>query len=634
MRRLGGLVNIISTQRKKYYDSLNKKEKKLPKYIRFNNNRYVITKWINGKCKYFKSFKTLGEAADYRNRLIDNNWEPLPLTDEEVREKNIKEYYKGIYLSCNHLQYVVNNKWSDYVGLCTTIEEALYLRDLYYLIKEFEKPSDLDLKKDNKYIINGLKYPVPERLKKVEKSSYGSGAIVKKGEFSYHIVHGGKKGKRYYCACRTYEQAYYTRKKLQECNWDHKQLPRIQKEYPEWYTWLMEFYKFIHLDYDLKRRTGRVQYRISIPRDYLEDGVSLEHIWGYNNVEDALYERDWLVANNWDYDSLVYGIDDSKNPYYNMEVPPYPQRKIRNLVDRDYHEEELTRIFELICEDNKITQEEVCERVGIKNSMNLRNWLKKFWNSTWSEFRQISLTGENPINVLEKERRIYQPDLSRPMPSNFKGWVQKNGNCKRNPFQVRKGNVEYGYYPTEAMARKVVKKLVACNWDKSKLPAIKKSVGYQPLPVRNNVYPQGKGWIIRRKNKERKMINYGYYKDKRIAELTRDFLKENNWNKEIYPRLREEAEYVIELLDTLQGTMFHANNNTLIEYNIELIEEESSNKYYYLTQGRYQVTKSVNGKTEYFGVYNTEEEAQEIVEILKLNNWDKTVLTELKGVIL
>lgn len=33
---------------------------------------------------------------------------------------------------------------------------------------------------------------------------------------------------------------------------------------------------------------------------------------------------------------------------------------------------------------------------------------------------------------------------------------------------------------------------------------------------------------IRHKDKgTRKTINYGYYEDKRIAELTRDFLKEN-----------------------------------------------------------------------------------------------------------
>lgn len=199
---------------------------------------------------------------------------------------------------------------------------------------------------------------------------------------------------------------------------------------------------------------------------------------------------------------------------------------------------------------------------------------------------------------------------------------------------VRKGTVEYGYYPTEKMAKAVVKKLVACNWDKSKLPEIKKSVGYEAPPKRDHVYPQGKGWTIRRKNKERKMINYGYYDDKRIAELTRDFLKQNDYNKELYPGFRSLAEYIIRLIDDIiPYTMFYGCRNTIREYNIEIIENESNNKYYYYTHDKYHIVKYLNGKLESFGYYDTEEEAQEIVEILQLNNWDKSVLTELKGVI-
>ena len=61
----------------------------LPKYIYFKDNRYVVSKVINGKNTFFKSFKKLYEAKDYRDKLIANNWEPLPLSEEEILDEEL-----------------------------------------------------------------------------------------------------------------------------------------------------------------------------------------------------------------------------------------------------------------------------------------------------------------------------------------------------------------------------------------------------------------------------------------------------------------------------------------------------------------------------------------------------------------
>ena len=37
--------------------------------------------------------------------------------------------------------------------------------------------------------------------------------------------------------------------------------------------------------------------------------------------------------------------------------------------------------------------------------------------------------------------------------------------------------------------------------------------------------------MVRKKDKTRRMINYGCYKDKRVAEIVRDLLVENDWDK-------------------------------------------------------------------------------------------------------
>lgn len=553
---------IIESQRQRYQRLQKKGNQRVPhKHIYHINNKYVITKSVNGKNTYYKSFTKLDDAIDYRDKLIENNWEPLPVTAEEIEEKNIKEYFKGVTLSSNHRTYKINNFQGNYIGTCRNIQEALYYRDQCYhkTFKESKRPYEMDLETNNPYY-DGLKYTTPIRLIpfKNTDSNYGKGTIVKKGEYSYHIHQGSRtnRRKRYICACRTYEQAYYVKKEMNKCNWDKTQLQRILDDYPKWYTWLMEFWRYVVIDKKTRERTGKTQYFINIPSDYLEEGKTLDRYGVYTKAEDALFERDYLMEHDWDYEELVECIDDTCNPYYDMELPPYPQRKIRNIAEKNYHDNELTMIHEMINEEEGITLDEIAERLDV-SVVTIRLWLRKGYNTNYREFKRISLGGENPITVLEKVEHFYTPDLSRPHPSNFKGWIQKN-KSQRCPFQIVKDDVRYGSYHTHEMARKAVKKLIKCDWDKSKVPEIMESVGVKTLNDRGNIYPNNNDtWSIRKKNKERKMIGYGTYSDYDLAVLVRDLLKEEDWDKELYPSLREYAEYVMDLVKgVIPGRMF------------------------------------------------------------------------------
>lgn len=555
------MTPIVESQRQRYLRLQNKNPSIPHKHIYYNNNKYIIQKSINGKNTYFKSFKKLDDAIEYRDKLIANNWKPLPSTEEEIEEKNIKEYFKGVTISYNHRTYKVNNFQGRYIGNCNNLQEALYYRDLCYdkTFEESKRPYEMDLETNNPYY-NEMKYTTPIRLIpfKNTDSDYGKGTIVKKGEYSYHIHQGSKTNgrKSYICACRTYEQAYYVKQEMNKCNWDKTQLQKILDDYPKWYTWLMEFWRYIIIDTETRKRTGKIQYLINIPKNHLEEGKTLDHHGVYTKVEDALFERDWLAEHNWNYDELVECIDDMQNPYYNMELPPYPQRKIRNISERNYHDKELTMMYELINEEEGITLEEISERIGATEPT-IRSWLRKGYNTNYREFKRISLGGENPITVLEKEEHFYTPDLSRPHPSNFKGWIRKN-KSQRCPFQIVKDDVRYGSYHTHEMAKKAVKKLVQCGWDKSKVPEIMESVGVKTLNDRGNIYPNGNtSWSIRKKNKERRMIQYGTYSDYELAVIVRDMLKANNWDKELYPSIRKYAEYIMYIIrNIIPGTMF------------------------------------------------------------------------------
>ena len=431
------------------------------KYIQpTKNHRYKIIKILNGKSKYFGTYDTITEARRNRDYLVDHNWQ---LPDKIQKEKKIKEYYKNIKLTKTGYKYNIEYKHKHYLSV-DTIEEALYARD--QILNGVTDVKNIDLKKDNHYLTDGLKYPLPDRLKlKERKRQRGNGIIFKNSKSSYQVFYSHN----YLCSCRTYEQAYYVKQELKKQDWDTNKLPEILKNYPEWYTWLMYFYQYITF------KDG--YWVINVPTEFLPEDKQIVHIEGYRNIEDALYERDFLMENGWDYDYLVECIDDSLNPYYDMELPPYPERKIRKIIKRDYHEKEIQLMADIIMEDDKITRDEVASILGV-GPVTILNWLK-LWNTTFREFKQIVLAGENPLELLEKKELIYTPDLSKSKHSNFKGYIHKSGSEKnrRKPYIVYRNRIYYGAYASYKQAVKVRDELVKCGWDKTRLNMIKEKVG-------------------------------------------------------------------------------------------------------------------------------------------------------------
>jgi hypothetical protein len=507
----------------------------LRKYVHRANNRWVVQKHIDGKLKSFKSFRTLNEALTYRDQLIQNNWQ---IPEHEIEAQKQKEYYKHIHLNRLKRSYkIISKHKSQYLGTVKTIEEALYYRDLYSDCPlPVPKPQDIDLTTDNPYLIDGLRYPLPERLQKQDTytDNYGKGSIQKRSRTSYRITYN----KTNFATCRTYEQAYYVRQELQKCDWDKTQVPRILADYPKWYTWLMEFYRYII------RTQYNDGYTINYPREYTVDN-KIERV-SYSNLEDALFERDFLVKNGWDYEALVYNIDDSENPYYDMELPPYPERKIRNISERNTYTTELNTMQDLI-NDGVYRQEDVAKLMDT-SSVNIRNWLKKY-NTNWTDFVDLVMSGEDIWSVLELEEQYYTPDLSPSKPSNYTGYVHRT-QSKRSPYCVAYKGEYYGAYKDKKTAKKIVSELKKVNWDKSKLKQIQERVGYEPfLNTKRWVYPvnKGKSWMIRKKDKTRRMINYGCYKDKRVAEYVRDLLIENNWDKNRLDEFKRIAEKEVNL---------------------------------------------------------------------------------------
>ena len=593
----------------------------LYKHIYKVGNSYSIVKSVKGKRIHFKTCRTLNEAIRYRDEVKRNGWKKLPMTDDELREKEAKDYYRHVQVASGRYYHVRNSR-DEYLGMSKSIEEALWFRDRFINMPKDKIPraKDIDLQTGNPYIENGLKYPLPERLIVPEhESTYGMGSIVKKGETSFHIYQGKKdKDHSYYvCACPTYEMAHYVRQEMNKVGWDRNRLQEILDNYPKYYTKLLFMYQYIHQKLD---KNGEPTGKWVIVPPVGENNGKLEHII-YSNLEDAMYDRDFLKEHDWDYDLLVEIIDDEKNPYYDMEIPPCPTRRIKRVKERDYHEKELREVAELIRQG--YSQGQICEMLGI-SEVTLRHWLKTCWNSSYQEFDMLIGYGENPFEVLEKAELIYQPDMSRALPNNWNNWVSYLQKADR--WQVRKGKETYGTYPSEKLAHKISNDLQKVNWDKSKLRSIQAKHGHVSLPFSKRwIYRQGNKWAVRRKDKDKRMISYGAWHDRRIAVIVRDMLLEHGFTIDNRDWIVEIAEWSVEMTDLCGNTMFGKMTLEDITY---INREDVQEHYLYETQnapGHYQVRKRVNGKFTSFGTY-PKDKAIRVRDFLMDNNWDGELL--------
>ena len=132
------------------------------------------------------------------------------------------------------------------------------------------------------------------------------------------------------------------------------------------------------------------------------------------------------------------------------------------------------------------------------------------------------------------------------------------------------------------------------NWDWSKVP---EHIRKTKRTVPNSQYPVSEYYKLFKRINGNDII-IGVYATLSDVLKVRDWLAENNWDYQNQP---------LELLK------------------LKLTKKEP--KYYSKTpNGKYAVNKTKGNQTIRYGTYDTREEAQEVVELLKKNNWNKECL--------
>ena len=520
----------------------------LPPNVYPSRKRWVVRKSVNGQM-YYKSFDNVFDAIKHRNEMEKCNWSIPDLSEDEILALKQKDYYIRVCLDYSHRWYKIKKKGGGCLDKTKDIYEALYYRDLYSEsdldVSEIPKIEDCDLVTGNPYLTDGLKVPLPDRLiLDTSVSKRGRGKIVKKSVSSYSVY----LGRKHVCSCRTYEQAFYLKQEMNKIDWNLDELQRILDDYPIYYTWLLRFYMYVTWD------SRQKNWLVSIPKDKSDDG-KLQHI-RFSKIEDALYERDFLVEHDWDYDLLVELINDFENPYYDMELPPYPERKIRNISPRKSHDKEFLQLAEILREEPNITVEDWASRIGT-TGQTLRNWFREY-ETTTPEFKKVVLEGKNPCDVFKQKELIYTPDLSKSKSSNFRNYVHY-ASKRKSKWIVSRNDVYYGCYSTKEVADEVVKELEKVDWDKSELDNIKERLGIRKhIHDMMYIYKTKKhlnSWQIRKKKKGRN-IGYGVYRDIEFAKLIRDILVGINFKCDDLDKLRRFGEWVVYSKGLYYGNMF------------------------------------------------------------------------------
>lgn len=227
--------------------------------------------------------------------------------------------------------------------------------------------------------------------------------------------------------------------------------------------------------------------------------------------------------------------------------------------------------------------------------------IKKRFGDDWKYFGYYKTQKEAEFIVDELKKVDWNVEL---LPEDLRELVTSNkvknyGKSKDRYIVIKTCDYthhNYGSYDTEEEAKKIVELMKKNNWrlsnlSEEELKLIKlnklKNYKYYYYNKRNN------HWTIYRNGSY-----YGSYKDEETAAQVVTALKQVNWDKNKCP-----------LIDELK------------------IKRPGAKHYCYnKVVKKYQIVKSIKGKSISFGYYDTEYEAQKIVQLLKENNWNKECL--------
>lgn len=102
--------------------------RKNPRYYTYRNNKYTITKRVDGVMTYFDSLNTEYETKRAVQYLKDNGWDKKDYMDNYKIKKPLRNI--GATKKGYQIRKYINGKLHHY-GVYHNLKNAMYERDLY-----------------------------------------------------------------------------------------------------------------------------------------------------------------------------------------------------------------------------------------------------------------------------------------------------------------------------------------------------------------------------------------------------------------------------------------------------------------------------------------------------------------------
>ena len=459
---------------KQYFSDHSNSEGKYGKYITFKNNYYRISKTINGKQKFFGSFKDINNAIVLRDLLIENGWVESGIPKKffsDHSSSNKSKYGKNIIFVNDYFKVnkQINGKRKMF-GSFENVENALRLRDLLI-------DSNWDESKIPKQYFSDHSN---------SEGKYGKYITFKNNYYRISKTINGKQ--KFFGSFKDINNAIVLRDLLIENGWVESGIPK----------------KFFS-DHSSSNKS-KYGKNIIFVNDYFKVNKQIngkrKMFGSFENVENALRLRDLLNKNDWDKTNIP-------REFLNDHTNSKKELKFGKYIKFNYN------FFRV---QNTVNGEE--RNFGSfkegENAAFLRDLLiKNNWNETEIDKKFFS----DYENV---DRNKYAKNISR---INDKFKVNKTINGKLKFF---------GSFKHLGNAVRLRDLLIESNWTESTIPEeffrdySSSNRGSEYIVCINNLYKVNK--IIDGKQKY-----FGSFKEKSNAIQLRDLLIENEWDDSNIP---------------------------------------------------------------------------------------------------
>lgn len=594
-------------------------------YIVRRENKYIIEREINGKNINFGTFDNLKDALLKRDELEYNGW-PISISKNKNRKIQQDTSNKNEVIKNS-----LNKKYNDKSNLLKN-----YAKNKQFI----PKTNKINEESESKNILSNNTYKT-DKLTNLDIPSYRKYIFRKNDKFYVNKLINDEL--RIFGSFDSKNEAMQHVRELISNNWinnnkfnyDNRNIKKIkdmfviQKEDENHKLQTFGYYNTLknarkardQFESEEWKKHGFPEvvsyvYKVGEKYQLINKIHGIEKYFGvYDNLIDAVLKRNELIKNNWE------------DPVKSQEKSKENQKIIPN--------------------NHNLKEKQLVSKINKYN--NVKENIKKESDSRYIVYRHINgnLDERGPYTSLSDARKAkknlesngWESDTEYSS-SKYGKYVYKTGKDFHVKKQIKGKNIDFGSFEKLAEAVQKRDQLVYTNWGKYNI---------KPKNNKNRYISKTNNGFTVSKTINGKLIVFGYYHSRENAREARDQFEFEKWKKpmhiEVFSNIYKIGDkYRIEkrmgnklrtfgIYDSYTDALNKRNkldkndwqNNKVDNKKIQNTVKSKSDKNKHLVKygQEYRIYKLIDHELEYFGTYETIEEAIKERKKLEDNNWRK-----------